>query len=183
MSTIMSYPRKIVIENQKLKKLLEDNRDRIIIGRELSVEIDNLEAELQKTDAEIQKWEAKADLTSLQDRAEVITKQFNVAVQSMEDLKTEMYKLAKAKVPSKLYDKYAETTKLKEQKEKERNKTALKAQKIKDVITPMAQKIMKPHLESEYEDFYGLVIENGEVIGTIFSHLNDFQERFKKKQL
>ena len=39
---------------------------------------------------------------------------------------------------------------------------------------------MQPYLQDKYDDYDTLRIENGEVVGTLFNHLNDFKERFNK---
>lgn len=40
---------------------------------------------------------------------------------------------------------------------------------------------MKPSLRDEWEDFYSLVYENGQIKGNIFSHLEEFKQRFREK--
>ena len=63
----------------------------------------------------------------------------------------------------------------------ERNKKALKAQKIKDRIIPIARRLLGEHLQNKYEDFYDIKLINGEMVGTIFSHLGEWNKAFDKK--
>lgn len=176
------YPRKIVLEDPKLKKLLVEKQDMILAGREVSQEVEDLEIEMTNIDKEIQELEKTADTDDLKSKTEEITEKFNRVIEEMETVKKSLYERAKLKVPQEIIDKYEGTKKLKEDKEIERNKIALKAQKWTDKIVPIAQKLMKPQLQDEYEDYYGLVLENGEIVGTIFSHRDDFEKRFKTKK-
>ncbi len=71
--------------------------------------------------------------------------------------------------------------KTKAELETERNKKALKAQKIKDRIIPIARRLLGKHLQNEYEDFYDIQLKDGVLVGTIFSHLDEWNKKFKER--
>lgn len=180
---MQEYPRKVTLEDEKLRNLLEQKNDLILTGRETSVEVEIKEDELAAIDKEIQAAEKKADVTEFDKRAKEITKEFNVVIAKMEAVKKEMIAHIKATVPPELYTKYEDKVKEKEELEKKRNKIGLKVQKFNDKIIPWTRKLMRPYLEDTYEDFDSIRIENGIITGTIFNHLEDFKKRFGERKL
>lgn len=177
----MEYPRTVILEDKKLRTLLEEKDELVITGREASIEIEEKEQEMKSVEDEIKKAEDTADMTDLIENAKVITEEFNAVVQKMEIAKQAMFDRARSAVPPELYTKYEDIKKLKEDLETERNKIGLKIQQKKDKIIPLVQKLMKPYLENEFEDYDGIRIEDGQMIGTIFNHLHDFTNRFKTR--
>lgn len=178
----LEYPKTVKLEDSKLKNLLEKKAEMIMQGREISQEIEEIEKEMSQTDKEIQKIEQTVDVSDLKKMAESITKEFNTITKRMEELNVEIRRRALKKVPHTLIDKYKELEEVKSKKEKERNKLALKAQKFKDLIIPLARRNMQPHLQDEFDDYYGLVLENDEVVGTIFNHKLDFEQGFRERR-
>lgn len=179
---VATYPRKVTLVHLKLKELLEKKQELILAGREVSVEIEDLEAEMDKVDKEIQELEKTVDLSDLKSKSDEITEKFNRVLEEMELVKTVTYERIKAKIPGDIITKYENLKTLKSEKEKERNKVALRAQKIKDKIIPLGQKLLKPSLTEEYDDCNGVELENGELVGTIFNHMDDFRKRYAEKQ-
>lgn len=177
----MIYPRNITIENEKLKDLLFKKADLINKGRAVSDEIEKLELEMEETDKKVQEEEAKVDISDLNEKQKVIGAKVDEAIKEMQAVKEEIFDRMIKQVPPELHTKYEELKKIKEDKEEERNKVAIKAQKYNDKIIPVAREMMKPFLEDMYEDYDSLYVENGEIVATIFSHLNDFKINFKKK--
>jgi hypothetical protein len=177
----LEYPRPVTLDNPKLKKLLEEKAEMVMQGRELSQEIEEIEEEMKLIDQEIREQEGTAEIKDIKEKAIALTDQYNAVMKDMEALKKEMYERAKKKVDPKLIKAYEDKKKLKEDKEKERNKKALKVGKWNDKIIPRTQEAMKPYLQDEYDDYYGITLENGELIGTIFNHKIDFEKRFKEK--
>lgn len=173
--------RTITIEHPKLKKLLAQKTEAVIKGREISEEIETLEAGLKSIDEEIQAVEKTVDLSDLDNKAKEITDKMNVIMTEMKAVEQEIYARCKAMVPKELGVKYEEKKKVKETWETERNKLGLKIQKIKDLIIPLTQKVAKPLLADEFEDFSDVRLENGEVVIDIFSHLENWKEARRKK--
>jgi len=178
----MEYPKVIKLENEKLKKLLEEKGELIMKGRAKSDEIVELDKQMSEIDQQVQEEEKKVDVNDLNERAKVITEKVNEAIKEMEAVKKEIYDRMKAQVPAELHAKYDSFKMLKDDAETERNKYALKAQKYNHKIIPLSKKLMKPFIEDEYEDYDSLGLENGEIVCSLFSHLNDFKINFAKKK-
>ena len=70
----------------------------------------------------------------------------------------------------------------KQELETERNKIALSAQKFNDLIIPLSRDLIKPSLQDEYEDNDTIMIKDGEIVASIFSHLNDFKIQFNTRK-
>lgn len=174
------YPKTIKLENDKLKKYIQSKSELITTGRAISVEIENIEKQLEEIDLKIQEAEKTVDIDDLHAKEKEVSETVEKAIASMEEIKKEIFARMKEKVPQELYTEYDEAKKLKGEKEEERNKIAINAQKYNDKIIPLGKKLMKPYLTDEYEDYDSIKIEDGEVVATVFSHLNDFKNNFKK---
>ena len=98
-----------------------------------------------------------------------LTKRVEDCVNEMNVLKKEIYDRMKTKAPPELHKTYEELKTKKEEVETERNKIAIKAQKRKDKVIPMVQKLIKPFLQDEFEDCGNIEIIDGELVVTIFS--------------
>lgn len=176
------YPRTISIENDKLRDLLKEKGDFILSGRELTDQIEACDLEMKAADEAIQAIERAVDKTDIDERAKLITEEMNVVMAKMSDLKTELISRLKAAVSPEAIQVYEDAKKRKEVLEGERNKVGLKVQQFNDKIIPLARKAMKPFLNDEFEDYDSLRLEDGKVVGTIFSHMETFKEQFSKRQ-
>jgi len=175
------YPKTITIQNDKLKTLLQKKAELVDIGRAKSVEIEQLEKEMEETDKKIQEEEKKVDITDIDEKQKAVGAKVDEAIKEMDALKKEIFERMIKQVPAELHSKYDELRKKKEELETERNKIALKAQKWNDKIIPLGREIMKPFLTDMYDDYDSLFLEDGKIVATIFSHLQDFKTNFKKK--
>lgn len=178
----MAEPRTITIDSPKLMKLLREKEDMILIGREKSEDIEAVERDMEALDKQIQEIEHTADTEDLQAEAETITADYNAVQKRMSDMKQKMFERAKAVVPPELVSQYEEKEKEKKVLEKARNKIAQDVQKRLDKIIPLAQKLMKPFLQDDFEDYDTIRIEDGKIVATIFSHLEEFKDRFFKRR-
>lgn len=176
------YPKIITIESEKLTDLLTKKGALVDQVRAVCDEIEVIEKEMEKIDKAIQKEEKKVDISDIIKKEKVLTKQVEKAIKTMQGYKQEIFDRMTAQVPGELKAKYEELKANKEKKEAERNKTAIKAQKYNDKIIPLGRKMMKPFLTDMYEDFESLVLKDGEIVATIFSHMNDFKANFKNKK-
>lgn len=176
------YPREAMLESEELKSLIEEKGKLVNEGRAKSLEIEILEKEMSETEKLLMVEEKKVDLKEFQKREKSITKRMEKCIADMNQIKKDIYEKIKKETPQELRDKYEELNKQKEEKETERNKIALAAQKFNDKIIPLSRDLMKPLLQDEYEDYETIRIENGEVVATIFSHLNDFKVNFNTRK-
>jgi len=181
----MNYPRVITLTHPKLIKLEEEKGQLIQEGREVSKQIEDIELEMGKIDIRLQTEESKIDIKDLKAKGDGLVKEMEVLIKGytdkVKDVEKAIYERMKEKTSPELRLKHESLTKEKEELEIERNKKALKAQKLKDRIIPLARRLMKPLLENDYEDYNDIKLENGVMVGTIFSHLDEFDKRYKEK--
>ena len=179
------YPRTVVLENDKLKQLIEEKTAIVMQGRELSNEIELLENDMRAVDREIVSIEKSVDTSDIDQEAKEVTEAMNAIMQQMEEVKKKLSKRLREAVPQMLIDQYDEKLKKKAELEEERRRLALKAQKKNDKIIPLGRKLMKPFIQDEYEDYDTLRLEDTEdgkkIIATIFSHLDSFKAAHAKR--
>jgi seryl-tRNA synthetase len=177
----MIYPKTIQIDNDKLKDLLIKKGDLITAGRAKSVEIEETEKKMDEIDKLIIEEEKKVNIDDLLEKEKGVTAKVDEAIKEMNEIKKEIYERMIVQTNPALRTRHEELTKKKEELETERNKIALKAQKYNDKLIPLGRKLMKPFLTDQYEDYETLGIEEGMVMATIFSHLQEWKNNFKKK--
>ena len=177
-----TYPKIIKLNDEKLKNLLIQKSDLIISGRAKSEEIEEIEKQMDETEKLLIAEEKKVNLDEFKEREKEITERMNVCIADINKVKSDVYAKIKSETPQDLRDKYEERKKQKEDKETERNKIALKAQKYTDKIIPAARKLMSEFLEDQYDDYDSLKLENGEIVCTIFNHLEDWKDSFNKRK-
>lgn len=175
------YPRETKLENEELKNLILEKSKLVNEGRGISVEIEKLEKEMSEVEELLKAEEKKVDLKEFFKKEKSITKRMEKCIKEINEIKQAIYDKIKAETPQELRDKYDELNKKKEEKETERNKVALAAQKFNDKIIPLGRELMKPLLEDEYEDYDSIMIKDGEMVCSIFSHLDDFKNNFNNR--
>lgn len=67
-----------------------------------------------------------------------------------------------------------------EQDESDRNKLALRVQKIKDKIMPFAKKIKKKEL-GKYEDIQSIELDGDNIVITTFNYLDEYKKALDEK--
>ncbi len=175
------YPRTFTIDDPKLKELLQKKNVLILEGREVSMDIEEIEQGQLVIDKQIQELESKVDLSEFEEESEQCTKDLKQIMKRADDIQAKIYAKLNKEVDPALKAKYEANNTLKEELENQRNKIALKVQKTKDRIIPMTQKAAKSLLKDEFEDFSEVRYENGEVVIDIFSHLETWKEKRRKK--
>lgn len=175
------YPKNITIESPRLKTLLEKKGELIKIGRAKSEEIEATEAEMATTEQALIEEEKKVDIKDLDEKSKAIGTKVDEAIAEMQEVKKEIFDRMMKQTNPELRTKYDELKKKKEELETERNKVALKAQKFNDKIIPLGKELMKPFLEDQYEDYDTLQLDGDEIVASIFSHLADFKNNYKRK--
>lgn len=174
------YPREIKLENEELKGLIEEKSKLVNEGREKSVEIEKLEIEMAQTEKTLIEEEKKVNLDEFHKKEKSITKRMDKCIADINEVKKLIHAKIKAETPQELRTKYDELNKQKEEKETERNKIALSAQKFNDKIIPLSRELMKLLLQDEYEDYDTVMLKDGQVTCAIFSHLDDFKTNFNR---
>lgn len=170
----------ITLKDKKLYDYLSKKSELIETGRDISTKLEEIEKEMDEVDLLVQAEEKKVDITDLTDKEKEITERVQKCIDDMNAVKKEIYARMDEKVDHALHTKYETLKKTKEELEEERNKVAIKAQKYNDKIIPLTRKLMTPYLEDYYDDYDTIKIEEGEIVATIFNHLDDFKSNFKK---
>lgn len=171
----------IKLNNDKLKKLLEEKAVLINAGRAKSEEIEKVEKEMEEVDTKIKDIEKQVNIDDFLSDEKLLTEQVEKIIEQMKKIKQSILERLKGHVEPELVNKYDELKIKKDDLETERNKLALKAMKYSGKIIPLGQKLMKPYLEDDFDDFDTIRIEDGEIVCTIFNHLEDYKNNFKKK--
>lgn len=177
------YPKKIEIENDKLKEMLDKKGVLITQGRAISTEIEEIEAQMKEIDDKLVEAEKEIDISDIDANAEDITRRFNELRAEMDEVNRLVRERLSEKVPAELKNRYDELKKKKDKLEEDRNKVAIKAQKYNDKLIPLSRELMKDHIVDTFDDFGSIKVEDGKVIGEIINHLEEYKINFLKKKL
>jgi predicted nucleic acid-binding Zn-ribbon protein len=170
----------IKIEDKRVLKYMQDKDELVKAGRRISDEISRLETKITDCETREKKITEKKQHVELGERAEALKAKINELVKEFETVAGEIMQDKLSAIPKDLETKHRDLMKQKEEKENERNKIALKVQKIKDRVVPKIQAIAKPHLD-EYEDIQTADIKNGVVEVTVYSRLEEWKKAYQAK--
>jgi hypothetical protein len=173
----------IEIVNKRVHDFIVAKDEQVEIGRAISREIEGIEIKIKRLEEKEKKITAKVvPPKELTDRGDELVKQITA-------LNTELTKIANqindsklAAVPEEMKNEHMQLLKDKQVKERERNKVALKVQKIKDKVVPIIQKEIKPLLKNEFDDIETAKTKDGKVIINTFNHLDDFKRTFRNRR-
>jgi len=184
---INDYPRVVKFNDATLFELETKKAQLIEQGRALSKQIEDIELEMGKIDVRLQTQEAEVDIKDLKDKGNKIGVEMDNALnyfkKEMKEIQEQIFKRMAEKTDPRLRNDHKKLEQQKLELEKKRNKMALKAQSVKDRILSLVPRVAKQYLTDEFDDYYDLKLENGEMILRIFNHLEDFKTNFRKKLL
>lgn len=169
------------IINPKLRLLLLEKDEFVKKGRSVSNDIEKLDKKIEDAKTRQREYTNNCNPEDLIAKGNAIEKQVNDLLKVLETIGNEVQATKIAAIPAKEIKQYETLKAEREEKERERNKLALKVQKIKDKAIPMIQKAVQPSL-GEYEDMESAQIKGEKIIVTTFSHLEEWKKAFKKKQ-
>lgn len=170
----------ITLENRKLHDYIVQKDELVDVGRGISRQIEAIEVKVKRFEQKEKTITAKiTPPKELTDRGDEI-------VREVTKLQTELTKIADAinqskldAIPEDMKNEHLALLKEREKLERERNKIALKVQKIKDRLIPIVQKEVKPLLK-EYDDIETARVKDGKVVISTFNHLEDFKSKFHR---
>jgi predicted nucleic acid-binding Zn-ribbon protein len=168
------------ITNKKIVSLLKEKDELVKSGREVSKQIEKLEHLIKVCEDKEKAITAKIQPKELGDEAEKLKADINKLIKEFERVAEKITKTKLDGIPKDLEKKHKDYLEEKEKLERERNKIALKVQKIKDKVVPMIKKEVEPHL-AEFEDLESAELKKDVVKVGIFSHLEEFKRKFKEK--
>ncbi len=171
----------IELTNKKLHDYIVDKDKLVDVGRKLSRDIEMVEAKIKRIE------EKERRITAKVIPPKEMTDKGDALVAEVTRINTELTKIANdindsklAAIPADMKKDHMELLKQRESLERERNKIALKVQKIKDRVIPIVQREVKPLLLDEYDDIETAKAKDGKVMITTFNHLVDFKKKFRR---
>lgn len=172
----------IKIKDKRVLTLLQDKDALVTVGRKISDDIEKIEKKITVCENKEKKITANRQNAVLGNRAEELKTQINALIKEFEAVASDITVDKLSAIPKELEKTHKDLMKAKEDKEQERNKIALKVQKIKDRVIPIIHKEVKPQLV-EYEDIQTAEIVKGEVVVKIYSKLEEWKEAYQKKNM
>jgi hypothetical protein len=170
----------VEIENKKLHDLIVE-KDRLVdIGRGITRDIVALENKAKVFEMKEKRITAKVvPAKEMTDRGDELVKQVTALNVELEKLARKINDSKLDAIPGDMKKDHLELLKKIEGLERDRNKVALKVQKIKDKVIPIIQKEVKPLL-GEYDDIETAKTKDGKVMVETFNHLVEFKKKFNK---
>jgi hypothetical protein len=169
----------ITLDSKKIHDLLVMKDEIVDEGRIVSKKIEAIEKKAKVFEDKEKELTAKIippkDIT---DRGDVIVKQIQKLDKELADIIKEINESKLNAVPTKMKEEHLQLLKDKEVLERDRNKLALKVQKVKDKVIPLVQKEVKPLL-GEYDDIETAKVKDGKVVITTFNRLEEWKANFK----
>lgn len=170
----------MILNNKKLVTFLEQKDTLVEEGRKISKRIEKVERKIQSCEDKEKVITGKVQPVELGEKAEALKAQINELVKEFEKVASDIQKEKLNAIPKKLEEEHLALMKEKEQLERDRNKIALKVQKIKDRVIPIIKKEVAPLLD-EYEDIETATIVDGKVEVKTYSRLEEWKSKFKSR--
>lgn len=171
----------IKIQNRKLHDLIVSKDDLVTEGRKITGQMEDLEKKVRSCEDKEKKITAKIEPDAeLKTEGDALVEVFNNALKRLEEIGKAIEQKKIDAIPKELIAEHKGYLKQIESLERDRNKIALKVQKIKDRIIPLIQKDVKPMLE-QYDDIETAKAKDGVVIIETFNHLEDWKRKFNRK--
>ena len=151
-------------------------------GRGISTELEALEEEIKGLEEQEKEITSKVEPTDLINEGNKLKDEVEAKIAELEKIGEAIEKAKMDAIPPEIITLHRAKLKEREDKEKSRNKVALKVQKIKDRLIPAVQKELIPKLDM-YEDIETVEIVDGKAVAPIFDHLETWKANFKKKKV
>ena len=172
----------IELDNKKLYDLLKQKEELVEEGIQITNQIEAKEKIVKKLqDKEKMITGGVKPDPVLKAEGDALAKTFEDALKRLEEIGKAIEAKKMEAIPQEMLDEHKGHLKEIEKMERERNKLALKIQKIKDKVIPMVQKEVKPLLSDHYDDINTAKIVKDKVVITFFNHLEDWKRKFVKR--
>lgn len=170
----------ITLDNKRIHDYIFDKDTLVDEGRKISGKIDTLDIKIKEYEEKEKKITGKVKPSKeLIEKGDTIVKQIQQLEKDLQPIIKKINDDKLSAIPKDMKEKHTKAMKDKEELERERNKIALKVQKIKDKLIPLIQKEVKPLLATKYDDISTAKTKNGKVVITTFNHLEEFTSKFK----
>ena len=172
----------ITLDHPRLVKLLEEKDLLVSEGRKITRDIENVEMKVKKYENEEKSITAKIKPDpTIEERGNRLVNEINERTRELEKLGKEIEQKKLEAVPEEIKKSHLSLLDQKEKLERDRNKIALKIQKIKDKVIPIIQKECKDKLINEFDDIETAKVKGGKIVITTFNHLEDWKAKFRKR--
>lgn len=169
------------IANTKLREYLSAKDLLVKQGRRISVEIEKIDKKIEEAKTRQRKYTDECNPAILIAKGDALRDNINKQIEELEKIGQDIQDIKLASIPKEEVKIYEDLKKQKSEKELERNKVALKVQKIKDRAIPIIQKEAKPHL-GEYDDIETAKVKGDTIVVNTFNHLDDWKAKFNKQE-
>jgi uncharacterized protein YoxC len=161
---------------------LKDKDALVTEGRAISKQIEELQKQIDEYEEKEKAITAKVIPQKLIDDGNALRDKINKDVKELERIGNAIRDEKLRAIPEDMEKAHLKLNGEREKLEQERNKVALKVQKIKDRLIPKLQKETKKYL-GEYEDLMSaeLTEDKSKVVIKKFSHLQEWKRQFKAK--
>jgi len=172
----------VVIDNPQFVTWLKDKDVLVKKGRAISIEIEEIEKKVQEYIEKEKALTEKVIPQSLIDEGNALRDKINVDIKKLEEIGNAIREEKLKAIPKEMEAEHLALTSEREKLEQERNKIALKVQKIKDRLIPKIHKEMLKHL-GEFEDLMSaeLTKDKSKVVIKKFSHLQEWKRQYKAR--
>jgi predicted nucleic acid-binding Zn-ribbon protein len=169
------------ITNTRITKLLTDKDTLVHEGRKISKEIEKMEKRIETLSDKEREITGKVEPVELGKEAEKLQAEIRARLAEFDKVSKAIMEEKMSAIPKDIEEEHKKLLADIETAERERNKIALKVQKIKDRVVPLIKKEVAPLLK-EYEDIESIEVK-GEVANVkVFSYLEEFKTRFNKNK-
>lgn len=171
----------IKITDKKIIKLIREKDGFVKQGRNVSIEITEIEKEIAELDKQEREYTEKANPQELIDKGNALRDEINKKIEELEKIGKEIQDYKIAAIPEEMKKKHYELRGKKEKKERERNRFALKIQKVKDRLIPLVQKICLPQI-GEYEDIESVELKDDVAEVKVINLVEQYKTLIKEKK-
>ncbi len=173
----------ITLENKKVHDFIVAKDTLVAEGRKISQKIEDTEKQIAAFEEKERKITAKViPPKELTDRGDTVVKEMMKHEDELNKIGKQINDFKLEAVPKEMKESHIKLLKEKEVLERDRNKIALKVQKLKDRIVPVVQKAIKPLLKDEFDDVSTAKAKDGKVIIETFSWLEDWKKQFRNRK-
>ena len=162
-------------------KLIEEKNALVKGGRKISSELETVDFKIKKFQDKEKVITGKTEPKDLMTKGEIIRLELERAMENFNKIAAEIQEAKLQAIPADMKADHLALMKKRDELETERNKVALKIQKIKDKLIPILKKEIKPFLK-EYDDTESVEIKNGKIMVETFNYLENFKKQFKSKR-
>ncbi len=172
----------ITLDNKKIFGYLKDKEDLVTEGRKVTAELEKVEHKIKVLESREKVITAKVKVDpKIEEAGNLLVKEMDEKMKELQKLGDRVEQIKLEAIPDEIKKAHHELLAEREKLERDRNKIALKVQKIKDRVIPLIQKETKPLLAKEYDDIETAKIKDDKIIVTTFNHLDEWKRNFRKK--